>query len=75
MTDPKLPPLGSGLQLPTGGIPVGNRVMFPDSLGNLHATPGQAINSNMNVERDLSRGVSGGCSQDPAKVPNQGSGS
>ena len=77
MADPKTPPLGSGTQLPipTGGIQVGNRIMYPDSQGFLHPTPGQAINSNMNIERDFSRGISGGCSQDPAKVPNQSSGS
>lgn len=70
-----LKPTGINLPIPQGGIQVGNQIMYPDTQGNLHPTPGQAINSNMNVERDFSRGASGGCSQDPAKVPNQGSGS
>ena len=73
-----MPPLGNnGLpttQLPVGAIQVGNTVMYPDLQGNLHPTPGQAINSNMGIESDLSRGASGGCTQDPGKVPTQGSG-
>ena len=61
-------------QLPVGAIPVGNTVMYPDLQGNLHPTASQAINSNMRIESDFSRGASGGCTQDPGKVPTQGSG-
>ena len=68
MSDPKVP-VGGSSQLPAGGIQVGNRVMYPDLLGNLHPVPGQAINSNQRVEGDLSRGSSGGCNQEASKVP------
>lgn len=65
-----LPPL----QIPFGGIQVGNTIQYPDLKGNLFPTPGQAINSNMGSESDLSRGGSGGCTQDPGKVPTPSSG-
>ena len=68
MADPKGSkgsPFGSGFP----SIPVGNRVMFPDSQGGLHSTPGGAISENMRVEVDQSRGTSGGCGQSPANVP------
>jgi len=39
-------------------------------MGGLHSTPGGAIGENMRVEGDQSRGASGGCNQDPGKVPN-----
>lgn len=56
-------------QLPPGGMPVGNGVMYPDLQGNLHPTPGEAINANQRVESDYSRGGSGGCGQDAGRVP------
>lgn len=61
-------PLGNQ-PLPVGGIRVGNRVMFPNLVGDLFNTPGQAINSNQRIEPDLSRGASGACNQDAGKVP------
>lgn len=61
-------------QVPVGAIVVGNTVMYPDLQGNLHPTPGQAINSNMRVESDFTRGGSGGCTQDPGKVPTPSGG-
>lgn len=60
---PRLPPV------PLGGIRVGNGIQYPDIQGNLHSTPGEAIESNMGIESDLSRGGSGRCPQDPTKVP------
>lgn len=56
--------------LPVGGIRVGNRIMFPDLSGNLHSTPGSAINSNINFEKNNGRGMTGGCGQDPKQAPN-----
>lgn len=61
-------------QIPVGGIQVGNTIQYPDLKGNLFPTPSQAINSNMGFESDFSRGASGGCTQDPGKVPTQSSG-
>jgi len=58
-------------QGPPGSIPAGGRYMYPDQQGTLHPTPGQAVESNQRVERDLSRGSSGGCGQDASKVPTQ----
>jgi hypothetical protein len=63
------PPPG-GLPLPPGAIPVGSGVMYPDLQGGLHPTPGAAIGENQRLESDFSRGVSGGCGQDPGKVPS-----
>ena len=66
MQDPsKNPP-----NIPTGGIPAGSRIMYPDLNGFLHPTPAGAIAENQRVEGDYSRGVSGGCGQDPNSVKN-----
>ncbi len=56
--------------MPPGGIPVGGRVRYPDQQGDLHQTPGDAIEANQRIESDYSRGASGGCSQDPGWVPD-----
>jgi len=61
--NPKLP------QIPQGGMLVGGKVYYPDSIGNLYSTPGGAINSNMGSESAMSRGASGGCSQNADNVP------
>ena len=65
MSDPRIPPI----QIPVGGIQVGNTVMYPDLQGNLHPTANDAINSNQRVESDYSRGGSGGCNQDADRIP------
>lgn len=67
------PPGGPGGPPPDPfGTDVGSRRMYPDLQGNLHPTPGGAINSNQRIESDYSRGASGGCNQDPRNVPNPG---
>jgi len=60
--------------IPPGGISVGNTIRYPDLRGDLHRTPGDAINANQGMESDLSRGASGGCGQDPSRVPDPRSG-
>lgn len=59
-------------KLPPGAIRVGDRIMYPDLVGGLHPTPGGAITENQRLEGDFSRGASGGCGQDPSKVPTPG---
>lgn len=59
-------------QLPPGAIRVGNQIRYPDSQGDLHKNPQEAIRSNMRIESDYSRGASGGCGQDPENIPYQG---
>lgn len=59
-----------GKNLPIGGIRVGNSIGYPDINGVIHSTPGAAIDSNMGIESDFSRGSSGGCPQTPSLVPN-----
>lgn len=54
-------------------VQVGNQTMYVDSQGGLHKEPSDAIAENMRVESDQSRGASGGCNQDPAKVPTDNS--
>lgn len=56
--------------LPPGGIRVGNQVRYPDLQGDLHSTPGDAIDANRRLESDYSRGASGGCGQDPSRIPD-----
>lgn len=65
MRDPKTD-LSKG-QIPS--IIVGGRRMYVDNTGGLHPLPSAVINENMRTEGDFSRGVSGGCSQDPLAVP------
>lgn len=43
---------------------------YPDSQGWLHPTPEEAIRENQRTESDYGRGNTGGCTQDPANVPN-----
>jgi len=69
MSGPNGLPDPTGQQIPQGDIPVGGRIMYPDLQGNLHNTPGGAINSNQGIESDYSRGGSGGCNQDADRVP------
>jgi len=57
-------PLG-GPPRPPGGIPAGNRIMYPDLQGGLHPDPSEAIRANQRIEGDFSRGASGGCGQNP----------
>lgn len=55
------------------GVPstdVGGHSMYIDNTGGLHSTPAGAIAENMRTEGDFSRGTSGGCTQDPANVPD-----
>jgi len=59
-------------QIPPGGIKVGDRIMYPDLKGNLQRSPQDAIRANMDIERDMTRGTSGGCGQDPDYIPYQG---
>ena len=66
-----IPGSGFGPRIPLGGISVGRRIMYPDLTGGLHPTPGDAIRNNQRVEGDFSRGASGGCNQNPGKVPNK----
>jgi len=54
--------------VPPGAIPVGNRFMYPDTQGGLHKGLDGAINENMRIEGDQSRGTSGGCHQDPGRI-------
>lgn len=58
---------GRGAGYPS--IQVGDRTMYPDNQGGLHTTPAEAIAANQRTETDFSRGASGGCGQDPSKVP------
>lgn len=69
MLNPDPPP---DRQIPPGAIPVGNGYQYPDMQGDLHKTPGEAINSNQRIESDYSRGASGGCGQDADRVPPGG---
>lgn len=55
---------------PPGAIPAGNGFRYPDLRGDLHSSPQEAINANQGMEGDMSRGVSGGCSQDPGSIPD-----
>lgn len=57
-----------GPPIPTGGIRVGNRILYPDLNGDLHSTPGETINANQRIEDSIGRGLTGGCGQDPSKV-------
>jgi len=50
-------------------INIGSKTRYPDIQGGLHRTPSEAISENQRLEPDFSRGASGGCSQDPSKVP------
>ena len=50
-------------------IPVGGRRMYPDNQGGLHRNSREAVEENMRTEKDMSRGSSGGCGQDPNLVP------
>lgn len=62
-------PFVPGRPLPIGGMQVGNSIGYQDSQGQIHPTAQQAINSNMGIESDLSRGSSGGCPQSPFNMP------
>ncbi|PJE69018.1 hypothetical protein COU96_02115 [Candidatus Shapirobacteria bacterium CG10_big_fil_rev_8_21_14_0_10_38_14] len=75
MSGPFGPGFGNPFGNPLGGgfpsIQVGGRTKYPDIMGRLYDTPGQAIAANQRLEPDFSRGASGGCNQDPNKVPNR----
>jgi hypothetical protein len=66
-------PSGPGFGGPPNpfAIRVGNRWMYPDTKGDLHSNLDETLNSNLRNERDLSRGTSGSCNQDPANLPHK----
>jgi len=49
-------------------VNVAGKTRYVDSTGGLHRTVAEAISANMRVEKEFSRGTSGGCGQDPGNV-------
>jgi len=66
MADPRVRPN----EVPPGAIPAGNGWLYPDSQGGTHRSGEEAIRENQRIEGDQSRGGSGGCGQDPSRVPH-----
>jgi hypothetical protein len=68
MADPKK-------ESPDGGYPsiqIGKYTMYPDIQGFLRPTVEEAIRANQRLEHEFSKGLIGGCSQDPSNVSDGG---
>lgn len=51
------------------GSPIGGRIMYPDTNGDLHSSLNEALDANLRIEDSIGRGLTGGCGQDSSNLP------